>query len=57
MAAVCTALRRLDGVMEVTMSFEEKRARVVYDPRRVTAKRMVHAVNDLGFRARVVQES
>lgn len=51
--AVRTALRRLDGVREANVSFDEKRARVVYDPARVTTERMVQAINDLGYRARV----
>lgn len=55
-AAVRTALRRLDGVSEATVSFDDKRARVVYDPSRVTPERMVQAVNDLGYRARVEEE-
>lgn len=46
---VRTVLRRLDGVTDVTVSVSDKRARVVYDPRRVTPERMAQAVTDAGY--------
>lgn len=46
---VRTVLRRLDGVKDVTVSVAEKRARVVYDPGRVTPERMAQAVTDAGY--------
>ncbi|MBI2375508.1 MAG: heavy-metal-associated domain-containing protein [Deltaproteobacteria bacterium] len=56
-AAVRTALLRLDGVSDAIVSFDDKRARVAYDPNRVMAERMVQAVNDLGYHARIERES
>jgi copper chaperone CopZ len=55
--AVRTALRRLDGVRQAEVNFDEKRARVVYNPRRVTPERMVRAIEDLGYHARVEERS
>lgn len=55
-AAVKVGLERLDGVREARVSFGEKRARVVYDPRQVTPRRMIAAIEDLGYRARVEEE-
>jgi mercuric transport protein len=46
---VRTVLRRLEGVTDVTVSVADKRARVVYDPRRVTPERMAQAVTDAGY--------
>jgi mercuric ion binding protein len=46
---VRTVLRRLDGVADVTVSVSDKRARVVYDPQRVTPERMARAVTDAGY--------
>ncbi len=46
-------LRRLDGVMEVTVSVSDKRASVVYDPGRITPERMAQAVTDAGYPASV----
>ncbi len=52
---VRTALRRLDGVSDATVSTEAKTARVTYDPARVTPERMARAVTDAGYPARVQQ--
>lgn len=46
-------LRRLPGVHEAAVSAATKRAMVVYDPRRVTPARMVRAITDAGYRARI----
>ena len=46
---VRTVLRRLDGVTDVTVSVADKRARVVYDPGRVTPERMAQTVTDAGY--------
>lgn len=51
--AVRTALRRLEGVLGAEVSVEEKRARVTYEPQRVTPQQMVQAIERLGYRARV----
>lgn len=46
---VRTVLRRLDGVTDVTVSVNNNRARVVYDPQRVTPERMAQAVTGAGY--------
>jgi mercuric transport protein len=49
--AVRTALKRLDGVRDAKVSVSEKRARVEYEPAKVTPQQLVDAVNKLGYRA------
>lgn len=51
--AVRLALKRLDGVVDATVSFDEKRAVVTYDPKRVAPEKMVAAIADLGYTAKV----
>ncbi|MCC7542607.1 MAG: heavy-metal-associated domain-containing protein [Deltaproteobacteria bacterium] len=50
---VRVALERLPGVREATVSAATKRAVVVYDRQRVTPARMVRAIADAGYRARI----
>jgi copper chaperone CopZ len=50
-AAIRTALKRLDGVRDVRISFVEKRAVIEYEPARVAPGQLVEAVNRLGYRA------
>ena len=45
-------LARIDGVIAASVSFDETRAVVRYDARRVTLARLVRAAEDAGFRAR-----
>jgi copper chaperone CopZ len=52
-ATVKVALKKLDGVLDVTVSFEEKRATVNYDAGRVTPAKMVEAVEAAGYEATV----
>ena len=47
------ALSRLPGIGKAEVSFPEKRARVTYDPNRVQPQRMVQAIKELGYNARV----
>jgi copper chaperone CopZ len=51
--AIRKALRRLNGIREANVSTTEKRARVVYDPRLVTPVRMIRAIEELGYGARI----
>ncbi|MDT8444438.1 MAG: metal-binding (seleno)protein [Desulfuromonadales bacterium] len=51
--AVKGALSRLDGVEQVDVSYEDRRARVLYDPEKVTPQQLVEAVNNTGYRANV----
>jgi len=55
--AVQMTLQGFDGVLEVNVDSNERRARVVFDPRRMTPERMVGAIEDLGYRARVEERS
>ena len=48
---VRTALKRLDGVRGAKVAQSEGRAVVEYDAAKVTPRRMVEAVNALGYRA------
>ncbi len=50
---VRTVLRRLDGVRAASVSAEERTARVTYDPAHVTPERMIRAIEDAGYHARV----
>ena len=52
-AAVKVRLERLGGVRQARVSFDEKRARVIYEPSRVTPARMVEKIVEMGYRARV----
>ncbi|WP_211213484.1 metal-binding (seleno)protein [Paucidesulfovibrio longus] len=49
--AVKAALKRLDGVEQVDVNYEERKATVVYDPEKVTPQQLVDAVNATGFHA------
>ncbi|MGH9362334.1 MAG: heavy-metal-associated domain-containing protein [Thermoanaerobaculia bacterium] len=49
-------VKKLDGVEEVEASYEKKRARVTYDPRVVTPKRIIEAIEELGYSAELVTE-
>ncbi|MBN8614547.1 MAG: heavy-metal-associated domain-containing protein [Deltaproteobacteria bacterium] len=51
--AVRVAVSRLPGVREVTVSLEQARAVVAYDPAQVTPARIVQAIEEAGYHARV----
>lgn len=55
-AAVKVKLKRLDGVRQARVSFDDKRAQVVYDAQVVTPDRMIQAIEDLGYKARIAKE-
>lgn len=44
-ASVRVVLKKLDGVSEAKVSFEEKRAVVAYDPAKITPQKMADAIN------------
>lgn len=46
-------LTRVQGVIDAEVSFDETRAVVTYDPRRLTTARLVQVIEEAGFRARV----
>ena len=47
------ALKKLEGVKDAKVSFDEKRAVIDYDPAKVTPEQMVAAIVKLGYEARV----
>ncbi|MCH7646449.1 MAG: heavy-metal-associated domain-containing protein [Nitrospinae bacterium] len=49
---VKTALERLDGVKQVTVTFDPPEAVVEYDPERVTPEKMIASIEQVGFRAK-----
>jgi copper chaperone CopZ len=53
-AAVERKVKKLDGVAAVEASHEEGRARVTYDPKRVTPQRIVAAIEELGYSAELI---
>ncbi len=50
---VKTALERLDGVKQVTVTFNPPEAVVQYDPDRVALEELIKAIEQAGFRAKV----
>jgi copper chaperone CopZ len=48
------ALRKLDGVESVEVTLANGRARVRHDPERVSADRMIAAVDDAGYESKVL---
>ncbi len=45
-------LGRLDGVISAEVTFDQRRATIRYDARRVDVPRIIRAVEDAGFTAR-----
>lgn len=52
--AVKGALSRLDGVSQVNVGYQEKKATVVYDLEKVTPLQLVDAVRKSGYRAKLL---
>lgn len=55
-AVVKKALEGLDGIKEVTVSFKQKRADVLYDAKKVTIQDMISTVDRIGFKAKMMEE-
>jgi len=49
-------LERLEGVKQVSTSFEKREAYVKYDPQRTTVEKLVATIERLGYKARVAAE-
>ncbi len=45
------SVKKLDGVSKVEASYEEGRAKVTYDPEKVTPESIVEAIEKLGYTA------
>lgn len=55
--AVKIVLKKIDGVVDATVSYEKKRAVVRYDPKQVSPKDLAEAIEEkLSYKARVVEE-
>lgn len=54
-AAIEIKLRKIDGVGSVEASHEKSSAVVRYDPAKVTPDRIVSAIEDLGYKAKLVE--
>lgn len=52
-AAVESSLSRVEGIRRVSVSLEDNTATVEYDPSRVSSERMIQAVSDAGYKARL----
>lgn len=50
------ALEGLDGVEKVSISFKRKRGEVFFDPDKVSETEIVNKVNQIGFKAKVIQQ-
>ncbi len=50
------ALEGLDGVEKVSISFKRKRGDVFFDPDKVSETEIVNKVNQIGFKAKVIEE-
>ena len=53
-ASVTNALREVDGVRNVQISFEQKGGTVEFDAAKVTEAKIMDAINKSGFKARRV---
>lgn len=53
-SSVKMKVERLAGVAEAEVSYEKKRARVLYDPEILTPQRIVEAIRDLGYSAELI---
>ncbi|NOX89119.1 MAG: hypothetical protein GXO77_08835 [Calditrichaeota bacterium] len=50
------SLKALDGVLQANVVFEEERAYVKYDPKKVTIEQMTNATANVGYPSTVVKE-
>lgn len=55
-AMIKTALKKLDGVVNVDVSYKETKATVRYQDGKVTVEQMIKAINDIGMKARLPEK-
>ena len=53
-ASITTAVKKIDGVRTVEISFEQKGGTVEFDPAKANEQAIVEAVNNAGFKAQRV---
>lgn len=54
-AGVRLAVRKLDGVERVEVSYEKGRAEVTYEPAKVTPEKIIAAIAELGYTATLIE--
>lgn len=54
-ATLKAAIKRLDGVKDVSVSYEEKSAAVSFDPKLTTTSAIVAKIGELGYEGKVNQ--
>jgi copper chaperone CopZ len=50
------ALEGLEGVEKASISYDTKRGEIQYNPEKVTETEIVNKVNQIGFKANVIEE-
>lgn len=50
------ALEGLEGVEKANISYDTKRGEVLYNPEKVSEADIVNKVNQIGFKANVIEE-
>jgi copper chaperone CopZ len=50
------ALEGLEGVEKASISYSKKKGEVFFDPDKVTEKEIVNKVNEVGFKAKVIEK-
>lgn len=53
-ASIGTALKKIEGVRKIDISFEQKGGTVEYDPAKVSEQTIVETINKTGFKAQQV---
>ncbi len=51
------ALEGLEGVEKANISYSKKKGEVFFDPDKVTEKEIVNKVNEVGFKAKVIENA
>lgn len=52
---ITKALEGLDGVKQAKVSYANKRGEVRYDPAKITPKQIEDKVNQIGFKAKLME--
>lgn len=52
-AGIRAMLKRTSGVVSAAVSYQRKEVIVEYDPAKITPERVVEAINNLGYKAKV----
>ncbi len=55
-SVIKSTLEGLEGVEKVRVSFEKKRGEVFFDPDKVSETEIVNKVNQIGFKAKMIEK-